>query len=410
MQSAAALAATDGACELWVQHSDRLARGDGKLARHVVEIALWAIKADVKIRSLQDPDTFRDLLYAVVSGQRNHEDSKRKGAAVEAGTRRAAERGDWPGGVRLDGYRLALSLDARGQIQRKAEFDPARQPIIEELFRLARMGLSGGEIAARLNGAGWRTAARISSEPARTFHALHVLNSLKNARYAGLIVYKGEAMGEGNWPRFISPRMFRQLAREREIRGRVAQRSGHVEHPRAYLLRRLARCGLCGNPMYGHTYTNRANVIVRRYICKQHLQIGGPCPAPRMDADLIEQTCIAQMQRLLAPAALVPALLLADPDGVPSSIPARDLRREARVALAEADEGAVNALLDELILDRQTSHLELPRPVTAPARPRAVDQNPETELRQLNEALRDQFSHIVLTSTPAGIKIAPVLV
>jgi hypothetical protein len=51
-----------------VQHSDRIARGAGKTARHVVEVALWAGKADVTIRSLQDGDTFRDLLYAVVTG------------------------------------------------------------------------------------------------------------------------------------------------------------------------------------------------------------------------------------------------------------------------------------------------------------------------------------------------------
>src|ERR1044072_7909755 len=33
---------------LIAQHSDRLARGDAKQARHLVEIALWAIKADVQ--------------------------------------------------------------------------------------------------------------------------------------------------------------------------------------------------------------------------------------------------------------------------------------------------------------------------------------------------------------------------
>jgi DNA invertase Pin-like site-specific DNA recombinase len=38
-------------CALVVQHSDRLARGDGKQARHLVEIALWALKADVTIRA-----------------------------------------------------------------------------------------------------------------------------------------------------------------------------------------------------------------------------------------------------------------------------------------------------------------------------------------------------------------------
>src|SRR5436190_367547 len=39
---------------LIVQHSDRLARGDGKAAMHLVEYALWALKEDVRIRSVQD--------------------------------------------------------------------------------------------------------------------------------------------------------------------------------------------------------------------------------------------------------------------------------------------------------------------------------------------------------------------
>src|SRR5207245_819780 len=79
MQHSEELARDGGLVELWAQHSDRLARGDGRSARHVVEIALWALKRGVVVRTVQDPDTFRDLLYAVVTGQRNNEDSRRKG-------------------------------------------------------------------------------------------------------------------------------------------------------------------------------------------------------------------------------------------------------------------------------------------------------------------------------------------
>ncbi len=51
------LAEDHGTAELWAQHSDRLARGDGRSARHAVEIALWALKRSVAVRTLQDPDT-----------------------------------------------------------------------------------------------------------------------------------------------------------------------------------------------------------------------------------------------------------------------------------------------------------------------------------------------------------------
>jgi hypothetical protein len=130
------LAQDPGACELWVQHSDRLARGDGRIARHVVEIALWALKASVAVRCVQDADTFRDLLHAVVIGERNHEDSRRKGAASAAGIRRALLRGEYCG-IGLDGYRVVVDVDKRGGVTKRLEFDPERRPLFDLIFRLA---------------------------------------------------------------------------------------------------------------------------------------------------------------------------------------------------------------------------------------------------------------------------------
>jgi DNA invertase Pin-like site-specific DNA recombinase len=57
MQHTEELAEEGHAAELWAQHSDRLARGDGRTARHTVEIALWALKRDIQVRTIQDPDT-----------------------------------------------------------------------------------------------------------------------------------------------------------------------------------------------------------------------------------------------------------------------------------------------------------------------------------------------------------------
>ena len=54
MRHAEELAKDDGAAELWASHSDRLARGDGRAARHAVEIALWALKQDVAVKTVQD--------------------------------------------------------------------------------------------------------------------------------------------------------------------------------------------------------------------------------------------------------------------------------------------------------------------------------------------------------------------
>ena len=124
MQHAEELA-RDGRSELWALHSDRLARGDGVSARHAVEVVLWALKRDVTIHTVQDPDTFRDLLYAVVTGQRNNEDSRRRGLAAAAGLRRAVERGDYTG-RKPDGYKCVVEVDDAGAITRRLDFDPER--------------------------------------------------------------------------------------------------------------------------------------------------------------------------------------------------------------------------------------------------------------------------------------------
>lgn len=50
----ARLAAEHGKAVLVVQHSDRLSRGDGVCAAHLVEYVLWAMNTGVVIRSVQD--------------------------------------------------------------------------------------------------------------------------------------------------------------------------------------------------------------------------------------------------------------------------------------------------------------------------------------------------------------------
>src|SRR5579862_7070654 len=198
LRLAAEAAGRFGGSELWVQHSDRLARGDGRTARHLVEIALWALKANVSVRPVEDPDTFRDLLYAVVTGERNHHDSRRKGAASAAGLKRAAARGDYSGSL-VDGYRVAVTADERGRVSKRLEIDPEREPIIRMIFRLGLRGVSPAEIARRVNRAGGRTVPRRYDFTAGLFTAARIRSILTTARYAGLAIYQREVVGRGNW-------------------------------------------------------------------------------------------------------------------------------------------------------------------------------------------------------------------
>jgi DNA invertase Pin-like site-specific DNA recombinase len=285
MNLSATLAGSSGSAELWVQHSDRLARGDGKTARHVVEIALWALKANVIVRCVEDSDTFRDLLHAVVIGERNHEDSRRKGATSAAGIRRGAQRGDYGGNV-VDGYRVVVDADERGCVTKRMEFDPARQPLFELIFRLARRGNTHGVIARKLTARGWRTSPRRADHRPMPFSAGRIWQVLANPRYAGLSPLKGEILGPANWPAYITPAEFyaRQAARP------SYRRLASGREPLAYLLRRLVVCGKCGCGMSSVTGRPRADGSrARRYICHSHVLTG--CKTSPIDAEIVDCTC-----------------------------------------------------------------------------------------------------------------------
>ncbi len=291
------LAREHGTAELWAQHSDRLARGDGRSARHAVEIALWALKRDIRVRTIQDPDTFRDLLYAVVTGQRNHEDSRRKGLASAAGRRRAAERGEYIG-IKADGYRLAISIEDTTVIKR-LEIDPDRKPVIELLFRHALKGKTSGAVARMLNDAGWRTKPRQKPRTPQPWNSSGVLQILHNPRYAGLAATKGKIVGDGHWPAYITPRQHRRLQAQIAARWRAHLKRPHSE---AFLLSRLAKCGRCGQPLHCHTGLLRENgSSSRRYTCRSHGRDrhARRCDAQPIDADILERMFAAMLAELL---------------------------------------------------------------------------------------------------------------
>jgi site-specific DNA recombinase len=291
------LASGRGAVELWAQHSDRLARGDGRSARHAVEIALWALKRDVRVRTVQDPDTFRDLLYAVVTGQRNHEDSRRKGLAVAAGRRRAAVRGDHLG-YRPDGYRLAVEIDEREEVVKRLVVDPERQPAIELVFRMARRGESGSTIARALNDAGWLTKPLFRNKRPVPWTAERISALLRNPRYAGLSLVNGEVVARGHWPAYITPREYAAL--RARLSARSSARSPRRSEP--YLLSRLASCRSCGGPLFAHTRHQRTDgTFYRRYSCASSRNASdvGRCLAQPVSADMIEAMFVAGLPSLM---------------------------------------------------------------------------------------------------------------
>ena len=401
--------ALDATAELWAQHSDRLARGDGRSARHAVEVALWALKNDVRVRTIQDPETFRDLLYAVVTGQRNHEDSRRRGLASAAGRRRAVERGDYTGS-KPDGYRRVVEVDASGAVKKRLDVDPARRPLIKMIFRMALRGNGTAAIAHAINEAGWQTKPLIGWQRPKAWDVQSVLDVLSNPRYAGLAAHKGEVIARGNWPAYITEREYYRIKKRRS-------RPKPTKTPRkrdTFLLARLGRCGICGSSLHCFTDEQRSDgTFPRRYLCFSHNRGGNGsprCPSLLMDADLIEAMFASAIHRFLLEGEEDETMRaeLATFEGAWVDSPERQrvldaARSGAEAALDHALEALLARVVPEAILlkriaasSRMGRRFDLVRSVESWAADELGSRTDSSRARtrELNEDLRTRFSRV----------------
>jgi DNA invertase Pin-like site-specific DNA recombinase len=304
-EHAKALAIEHGTCAIVVQHTDRLARGDGVVAEHLVGLLLWARKAGVCIRSVEDDSTGENLLMAAVMGERNHEDSKRKAAATSAGRRRAAERGEWCGSV-PDGY--ATERTPHGAIiVRRVVMHPERREVYRLLWDMATDGATVNQIVADFAKRGYRTAPH-RARP-RPFDATRIDKALTNCFYAGLMRSRGEIIDTGPWEPYVSAEDWHRLQRERSKRARHRPQS--VGRPPTGLLARLARCE-CGGAMIQQRSGARKDGSRRRtYTCKEHMHGAGACSVRPFDAEEVERTVLGGLDMLLVDAgAWAKALLM----------------------------------------------------------------------------------------------------
>src|SRR4051794_30931581 len=196
-------------CVLVVQHSDRLARGDGLNARHLGELYFWALKAGVELRSVQDDSTFTNPLLAFAMGERNAEDSRRKSLAVAAGMKRIAAAGRPSGGPRPFGYKYLVN---------ELIVVEAEAVIVRRIFGAHLAGRSITAIARELQRDGVPT---LRGGPWRQST---VSGLLRNPTYIGLIRYDGETF-PGHHEALIDPATWRRAqdllsVRPNKARGR----------------------------------------------------------------------------------------------------------------------------------------------------------------------------------------------
>jgi site-specific DNA recombinase len=159
----------------------------------------------------------------------------------------AATAGRWGGGRRPFGY------EADGVTVVKAEADALRWAAAQVL---AGASLSG--IAAELNRRGVRTAT------GKQWRSTELRRALLRPRNAGLMVHRGQVVGEAGWPAILDSDTWRGVV---AVLGDPARRT-NTTVVRRWLLSGLAVCGVCGDPVRSFSASARRRKTKPVYTCR----------------------------------------------------------------------------------------------------------------------------------------------
>ena len=239
-----AAAAEHGAAELWVQHSDRLSRGDGVTADHLAEIFFAMRRVGVRLRSVQDDGNLEDVIRVALIGERNTEDSRRKGLSVKSGMQRRAERGLHNGGKRPFGYTWEPYLESDGTLKRPLTVCEPEAVIVRRIFDECIAGRGRRQTARDLNADGVATQSGRGS-----WHQASVGWILANPLYAGRVRLNGYVY-DGQHEPIIDPATWDRAAKVRAA-ARTSPGKGVGRQPTGPHLftKGLLRCGRCGAAM-----------------------------------------------------------------------------------------------------------------------------------------------------------------
>jgi site-specific DNA recombinase len=266
---------------LIVQHCDRLAPGDGKQARHLIEIVLWALKTGVELVSVQDPEMLAGgdmaLLLGAIGGMRNHQDSKRKSASVTDGIRRrAVDRRQFVGGRRPYGYRHRDTTDA-GRTTGPLVIVDTEAAIIRRIFGEYNAGRAQNAIARDLMFDGVPTLTEGGS-----WYTTTIAGMLKNPLYVGMVTHNGEhypAVGPDGQPThepIIDRDTWETACQLREARQAEGRPRGRRTAGRHLLTEGLLRCtcGAAMSPITRKNYRDPNGKTYEAYECVRRLHHG----------------------------------------------------------------------------------------------------------------------------------------
>jgi DNA invertase Pin-like site-specific DNA recombinase len=273
--------------QVFVQHSDRLARGDGVLARHLVQLVLEARARGIRLRSVEDDSSLENVVMAAVMGERNTEDSRRKGAAVKAGMERKRQRGEYIG-HRPYGYRW----ERNEEDNRVIVPDPAEAAIVRRIYTEYLGGNSQLGIARGL------TRERVPTHRGgKRWYPGTVRDILARPLYAGWISDGKDGVLEGKHEPLINREEWEDVAILREGKARTHGR-GRPVAGRHLFRKGFLRCGSCGGAMIPRTNPNRANPPSETYECFTRKQDAEACEQPPLKRADIDRAVLAYFEQV----------------------------------------------------------------------------------------------------------------
>jgi DNA invertase Pin-like site-specific DNA recombinase len=307
------LAANGDEAFLIVQHTDRLARGDGRTADHLVEVVLWALKAGVRLASVQDAQTVAGgLAFAAMMGDRNHEDSRRKSLATRAGKHRRAAAGKGNGGPRAYGFRWE---GPRGEMRRVAV--KAEAVVVVRMYRDYLGGKSQLAIVRELNQEG------VPTVKGSTWYQGTVRQILTNPIYAGLERFEDNLI-EASHEAIIDRELW---GRVQEVRAAASKGGGkgRGRPPRGphLFVRGHLRCGSCGDAMIPRSHGDHES-----YACNGRYRHGADyCDQATVPRRIVDQAIYDEFERRWLDVADLEARIRAAVDAEATEI--RTLREQA---------------------------------------------------------------------------------
>ena len=261
-----------------VWHTDRLYRR----VRDLVEIVELAETRALRILTVKagdvDLSTPAGRMLAGMLGHAARYEVEQKGARQVAANVQRAAKGHWQFSRRPYGYKRVA-----GEVQ----IVPAEADVLREAYRRYLEGESYYAIVEDFN------RRCIPTTDGSTWKISILRERLRNPAYAGIVIYKGQEVGDGDWEPIIDRATWGDYVRMRGRRKRPHDWSNQGKH----LLSGLLVCGVCGGRLLSrpeYRMRDGERITTYAYTCKPNWCVSRNLA--RMD-ELVSRVIVARFSQ-----------------------------------------------------------------------------------------------------------------